>query len=120
MHPSAVPIALMYFHDLGLYYNDEKLLNAREKTLNKLFDMQFSNTEDVMLDGGISGIYEGPKDFPGGGDICVNNRVSAYTLNTLVKIESDVEDIWLGRNNEKFVDALKECASNQKWHDLKW
>lgn len=119
-HPSAVPTALMYFHDLGRYYNDEKLINACEKTVNKLLYMQFCNTGDVKLDGGFAGRYEGPKNFSGGGDVCVNNRVSAYALNALIKLESDVEDIWLGRNNKKFVDPLKECISTQKWHDLKW
>lgn len=119
-HPSAVPTALMYFHDLGQYYNDEKLLNAREKTLNKLLDMQFHDTGDVMLDGGIAGRYEGPENFPGGGDECVNNRVSAYAINALIKLESDVKDIWLGRNNKKFIDPLKERLRTQTWYDLKW
>ena len=35
--PSGVPVSLIYFHDLGTYYNDAKLLNAREKSLKKLF-----------------------------------------------------------------------------------
>jgi hypothetical protein len=119
-HPSAVPTALMYFHDLGEYYRDEKLLSTREKTLNKLFDMQFDNTGDLRLDGGVKGRYEGPENFPGGGDICVNNRVSSYTLNALIKLESDLEEIWLGRNNKKFIDPLKERQRTRTWYDLKW
>jgi rhamnogalacturonyl hydrolase YesR len=119
-HPSAVPTALMYFHDLGRYYDDGNLLKAREKALEKLLAMQYRNTGDGRLDGAFKGRYEGPKDFPGGGETCVNNRVTSYALSALVKLESDVEEIWLGRNNKKFVDPLMECARSQKWHDLKW
>ena len=119
-HPSAVPIALMYFHDLGRYYDDGNLLKAREKALEKLLAMQYRNTGDGRLDGAFKGRYEGPKDFPGGGETCVNNRVTSYALSALIKLESNVEGIWLGRNNKKFVDPLKACARNQKWHDLKW
>ena len=119
-HPSAVPTALMYFHDLGRFYNDEELLNARGKTLEKLLQMQFKDTGDVKLDGGIAGRYEGPADFPNGGETCVNNRVTAYALNALVKLESDVEEIWLGRNNKLFEDPLKERMRTNTWYDLKW
>ena len=119
-HPSGVPTALMYFHDLGEYYNDEDLLDACEKALDKLIDMQYHDTGDIKLDGGFNGRYEGPADIPGGGDMCVNNRTTAYALNALIKLESDIEDIWLGRNNKKFVDPLKECIKTKKFHDLKW
>jgi hypothetical protein len=119
-HASAVPAALMYFHDLGCYYDDGKLLDAREKSLHKLLAMQYRNTGDPMFDGGFTGKYEGPANFPGGGDMCVNNRTTAYALSALIKLESDVADIWLGRNNKKFIDPLKECSRTQKWHDLKW
>ena len=118
-HPSAVPGALMYFHDLGRYYNDKELLNAREKALTKLLSMQYRDTGDVRFDGGFKGKYEGPKDFPGGGDMCVNNRTTAYALNALIKLESDIEEIWLGRN-KRFVDPLKECMRTKQFHDLKW
>jgi len=118
-HPSAVPSALMYFHDLGRYYDDRELLNAREKALTKLLSMQYRDTGDVRFDGGFKGKYEGPKDFPGGGDMCVNNRTTAYALNALIKLESDIEEIWLGRN-KKFVDPLKECMRTKQFHDLKW
>ncbi|MCK5845254.1 MAG: hypothetical protein KAG97_11135, partial [Victivallales bacterium] len=115
-HPSAVPTALMYFHDLGRYYNDQKLLDAREKTVETLITMQCRDTGDVKLDGGIKGRYEGPADFPGGGDLCVNNRVSAYALNALLLLESDLENVWLGRDNVKFEDPLKERMRKQDWY----
>ena len=119
-HPSAVPTALMYFHDLGRYYDDENLLKAGEKALKKLLAMQYRNTGDCMLDGAFKGRYEGPKDFPGGGETCVNNRTTSYALSALIKLESDVEEIWLGRNNKLFVDPLKERVRDQKWYALKW
>lgn len=120
LHPSAVPTALMYFHDLGEYFKDEKLLDARKNALDKLLEMQFHDTGDTKLDGGFKGRYEGPKDFPGGGDMCVNNRTTAYALIGLLKMESDVKDIWLGRHNRKFVDPLTECVENGKFHPLQW
>jgi hypothetical protein len=120
VHPSAVPVAMMCFYDLGKYYNDTTLLEAGEKALVKLLSMQYHDTGDARLDGAFKGSYEGPKDFPGGGEMCVNNRVTSYALNALIKAESDIEDIWLGRNNKKFEDPLGECARKNKWHDLKW
>ena len=119
-HPSAVPTALMYFHDLGTHYNDDVLLGAREKTLQKLLTMQHRNTGDSRFDGGFKGRYEGPEDAPGGGDMCVNNRTTAYALNALIKLESDAEEIWLGRNNRKFVDPLLKHVATGTWHPLKW
>ena len=119
-HPSGVPTALMYFHDLGEYYKDEKLLAAREKAMTKLLSMQFRDTGDPKFDGGFAGKYEGPKDFPGGGDMCVNNRTTSYALSALIKVESDVEDIWLGRCNKKFVDPLTKCMETGKFHPLQW
>ncbi len=115
-HPSAVAVALMYFHDLGQYYNDETLLAARDITLNKLLDMQYHETGDVKIDGAFKGRYEGPAGFPGGGDVCVNNRVTSYALSALIKVECDVKDIWLGRNNKIFSDPLKEGVL----YDLQW
>ena len=119
-HPSAVPSALMYFHDLGEYYKDKELLAAREKAMAKLLSMQYRDTGDVKFDGGFMGKYEGPKDFPGGGDMCVNNRTTAYALSALIKVESDVKDIWLGRHNKKFVDPLIKCMETGKFHPLQW
>ncbi|MHC4871770.1 MAG: hypothetical protein ACYTFY_07985 [Planctomycetota bacterium] len=114
-HPSGVPTALMYFDELGKYYNDNTLLNARDKALNKLLTMQHLETGDTRLDGGFTGRYEGAKDFPGGGDMCVNNRTTAYALSALIKLESDTENIWLGRNNKKFEDPLKQGIHKLRW-----
>jgi len=115
IHPSGIPTALMYFDDLGQYYNDEKLLNARDKAIEKLLTMQHVNTGDSRLDGGFTGKYEGPVDVPGSGERCVNNRTTAYALNALIKLESNAENIWLGRNNKIFTDPLKQGMHNLKW-----
>jgi len=120
IHDSAVPVSLMYFHDLGNFYDDKKLFAARDKALDKLFSMQYENTGDPKFDGAFKGGYEGPAGFPGGGDVCVNNRTNSYALNALIKLESDVPDIWLGRNNKKFEDPLKERVRTKTWYDLKW
>jgi hypothetical protein len=114
-HPSAVPVSLMYFHDLGMHCQDQRLLKARDLALEKLLAMQYLDTGDPRLDGAFKGNYEGPADHPDGGKICVNNRTTAYALNAMVKLESNVRGIWLGRNNPKFVDPLKLGT-----HDLKW
>ena len=72
------------------------------------------------IDGAFSGKYEGPEGFPDGGKVCVNNRTTAYALNALIKIESDIKNIWLGRHNKKFYDPLKDCVRSGKFHDLQW
>ena len=95
------------------------MIKASE-SLAKLLAMQFGGTGDDRFDGGFRGKYEGPPDHPGGGDMCVNNRTTAYALNALIKLESDVADIWLGRHNRKFVDPLKEHMRTRTWHPLKW
>lgn len=38
---------------------------------NKLFDMQFRYTGDVMIDGGITGRDEGPENLPAGGGVSI-------------------------------------------------
>jgi len=103
--PSAVPVSMMYFHDLGRFYDDEVLLAARDKALDKLLSMQVKGAADPRLDGGFRGKYEyGPQNVPGAGDMCVNIRTSGYALIALLKMESDLEDIWLGRHNKRFAD----------------
>jgi hypothetical protein len=119
-HPSAVPTALMYFHDLGRFFNDDALLAARGAAAERLLAMQCRDTGDSRLDGAFKGKYEGPADCPRGGELCVNNRVSAYALNALLLLENDLEEVWLGRNNKKFEDPLKECLRSGEWHPLKW
>ncbi len=115
-HWSGVPVSLMYFHDLGLFYNDEKLLAARDKALDILLDMQFLDTGDTKLDGAFRGKSEVNSDLPQAGENCMNTRCSSYALTALLKVESDLPDIWLGRNNKKFVDPLKKGQP----HKLIW
>ena len=49
--PSAVPQALIYFHDLGEFYHDTELLAARDRTLEALLNMQFHVPDEPRLDG---------------------------------------------------------------------
>ena len=112
--PAAVPVSEMTFRDLGRIMNDTKLLEAGEKTLGKLLDMQYLDTGDPCIDGGFQGLYEG-KEPDRWGRTCVNMRASAYALMALLKAESDLEDIWLGIHNKPFQD--------HRWigmHDLVW
>lgn len=113
-HPG-VPTALMYFHDLGEWYNDVELIEARGRTLRKLLSMQYQDTDDDRLNGAFHGCYEGPVNFPRGGERCVNNRTTSYALSALLKLESPLKEVWLGRHNKKFSDPLKEGL-----HDLQW
>ncbi len=98
--PSAVAMGLMYFHDLGNFYQDSKLLAAKDKTLKKLLSMQFAGTGNQRVDGG----FKEAEGIPG--ELCVNMRTSMYALVALLKVESSLENIWLGRNNRKFKDRL--------------
>ncbi len=98
--PSAVAMGLIYFHDLGNFYQDKKLLAAKDRTLQKLLSMQFSGTGNQRLDGG----FKEAESLPG--EFCVNMRTSMYALIALLKIESNPGNIWLGRNNRKFNDRL--------------
>jgi hypothetical protein len=115
-HWSGVPVSLMYFHDLGNFYNDERLLKSREKALDILLGLQFANTGDGKLDGAFQGKYEGTGEVFGSGEMCMNTRCSSYALIALLKIESDLPDIWLGRNNKQFIDPLKKGET----HKLVW
>ena len=103
----------MYFHDLGKYYQDEVLLAARDKALNKLAEMQFSDTGYSKLDGAFQG---GPCDgLPTTGGVSMNIRTTSYALVALWKVESDLEDVWLGGNNKPFVDPLKKGTHTLVW-----
>jgi len=106
----------MYFHDLGNFYNDEKLLKARDKAIDILLGMQFVNTGDSKLDGAFQGRYEGTGEVPSNGEMYMNTRCSSYALTALLKIESDLSDIWLGNNNKQFTDPLKKGEN----HKLVW
>lgn len=113
--PSGVPVALMYFHDLGLHYQDAALLAARDRALAKLLSMQILDSDDPRLDGAFRGQYEGPKEKRRPDSVCVNMRCSGYALMALLKLESDTGDIWLGRHNQRFVDPL-----TRGMHELIW
>lgn len=121
-HWSGVPVSLMYFHDLGNYYNDEKLLKARDKALDILLDIQHLNTGDSRLDGAFRGAYEVSEagaelyEKPDNNEMWMNTRCSSYALTALLKVESDLPDIWLGRNNKQFIDPLKKGEN----HKLVW
>lgn len=107
--PSGIPTALMYFHDLGTYYNDRKLLGAREKTLKKLYELQHQGTGDAKLDGGIQGANDIKvkwRQIPGAPAKHVNIRCSLYSIMAFLKLESDLAGIWLGRHNEKWADPI--------------
>jgi hypothetical protein len=112
--PSAVPVTEMIFRDYGTLMDDQVLLSAADKTLEKLVGMQFTDTGDPRIDGGFLGVYEGTEPKRAG-RMCVNMRASAYALIALLKAESDLADIWLGIHNKPFRD--------QRWvgtHDLIW
>ena len=105
-NPSGVPVSMMHFHDLGEYYNDEVLLNARDKAISKILSSQF-DLGDSKIDGAFKGAYEGNKQNEGGGELCHNNRTTIYSLMALLKVESDLESVWLSRFNKKFEDPNK-------------
>ena len=111
----------MYFNDLGERYQDEKLLAARDKALEKLLSMQYENTGDQRLDGAFQGTAHnfGAADrAKGAGKVSVDMRTSAYALNALLRLESKLENVWLGRNNTKFVDPLFGIKENP--YEFKW
>lgn len=119
--PSGVPVSLMYFNDLGEYYNDKKLLSAKDKTLKKLLSMQYQDTGDKRLDGGFQGTthnFGKEQREKGMGKISVDMRTSAYALNVLLRLESKLENVWMSRANIKFTDplfTLKEKPYLFKW-----
>jgi hypothetical protein len=113
---SAVPMVMMYFDELGRFYDDKVLLDARDKALNKLLSSQFDNTGDKRLDGGFKGRLEGVSDSTG--ERCVNMRTSMYALIALLKLESELEDIWLGSHNRPFIDPLRKLKDTP--YIFKW
>jgi hypothetical protein len=111
---SGIPVSLMYFHDLGTFYNDAVLLKARDKALAKLLSMQCLNTGRTEVDGAFLGDRDGFLDQSSirvppsetHRNICINTRTTGYALMALLKLESTLADIWLGRHNTPFVDPL--------------
>ena len=104
--PSAVPQALMYFHDLGIKYNDDELLAARDRTLEALLAMQFKNTGSPLLDGAFPA-----EEHPG--EKMTGTRATMYALSALLHVESDQSGVWLGRHNEPFRDPLSDPDAPQ-------
>ena len=114
--PSGVPVSLMYYHDLGTHYNDPTLLAAREKSLQKLLEMQHTDTGLPKLDGGLQGAHwvigKWP-EIPDAPKKHVHIRSSSYALMALLKMESDLKDVWLGRHNRKWQDPLHSPAAQE-------
>ena len=109
--PSAVPQALIYFHDLGEKYRDEELLAARDRTLEALLRFQFRAPGDPFIDGAFP--LEGHK-----GETVCGLRMTQYALAALLHVESDIPEVWLGRCNRKFRDPLHDLKTNPpkfKW-----
>ncbi len=101
---SAVPIALMYFDELGRHYQDATLMEAAEKSFAKLLDMQLLESDDPLLHGAFEGMVNSPEDNP---RTIVQLRTSAYALIALLKVEGVVRNFWLGgERNDNFVDPI--------------
>jgi len=101
---SAVPIALMYFDELGRYYNDPELLAAAEKSYKKLLDMQLMEATDPLLHGAFEGMVSCAEDDP---RTIIQLRTNAYALIALLKVEGKVRNFWLGgEHNDKFIDPI--------------
>ena len=115
--PAGTPVSLIYFHDLGTHYDDETLLAAREPAVARLLGSQFHDTGDAKLEGAFQGRCDNETDPHSNpyGRRCVNMRANAYAVMALLKLESDLSGIWLGRHNEPFVDPLRKGM-----HDLVW
>ncbi|MFC1452718.1 hypothetical protein ACFLSJ_05160 [Verrucomicrobiota bacterium] len=106
---SAVPVSSMYFHDLGMFYNDRALLTARDRAAHKLLSMQVRGVGEPRIDGAFRGAYASPKKLPEGGKgLCVNMRTTSYAVMALLKLESDLTEIWLGRHNKRFSDRIPD------------
>lgn len=112
--PSAVPQALIYYHDLGEYYHDDAMLAARDRTLEKLLDLQFKDS-DPMLDGAFPD--EGCGRNGHSNKFC-GMRCTQYALSALLHVESDIPNTWLGRVNEKFCDPV--WSLDTKPYTFKW
>ena len=104
--PSGIPIALMYFDELGARCSDDELLAAREKALKKVLSMQRAETGDAKLEGGFRG-HCPETNVEGAADRSVNMRTTQYALIALLKLESDLGGFWLSRHNELFTDPLE-------------
>ena len=78
--------------------------------------MQHLSTGNPKLDGAIQGAREIIGEWPEIPDAPhkhVNIRCTNYALIALLKMESEVEGIWLGRNNRKWKDPLHDTDFNE-------
>ena len=119
---SGVPVSLMYFDELGSFYQDQELLAARDRALQKLLAMQMK-TGEPKVDGAFEGVAEMPQNAPQAGATAspsarraVNMRTTGYALMALLKLESDLQDIWLGRHNGHYIDPGVRGAK----YELTW
>lgn len=106
--PSGVPVSAMYFDEMGQRDSDAVLLAARDKALERLLAMQFLDTCDSQLDGAFTGAFEsytGATQQPG--ELCMHMRTTGYALMAMLKLESDLADIWLGAHNTPFADPVQ-------------
>lgn len=109
--PSAIPQAAIYFHDLGEKLQDKELLAARDRCAEALLDFQFKGYNDSRIDGGYP--QENHKN-----EVICGLRMTQYALIALLHLESDLEEVWLGRNNRKFRDPLHDLSTKPlkfKW-----
>jgi hypothetical protein len=109
---SGVPVSLMYFHRLGCYYKDNKLLTARDKALEGLLKMQFIDESVPKADGAFFDVNESDLTSINYTSMAINSRCTCYAVMALLILESPLQDIWLGENNKTFVDP---CASKVEY-----
>lgn len=101
---SAVAQSLMYFDELGRYYNDPVLLAAAEKTFKKALDMQLLDTDDPKLYGAFEGMADSDCSDP---RKLTQMRTNAYMVIALLKVEGKIRNFWLGgEHNDSFTDPL--------------
>lgn len=113
---SAVAQALMYYDELGRYYNDPVLLAAAEKTFKKALDMQLLDTDDPKLYGAFEGMPD--KTCPDPRKL-IQMRTNAYMVIALLKVEGKIKNFWLGgEHNTPFVDPL--CDTSLPPYKFKW
>lgn len=113
---SAVAQALMYYDELGRFYQDPVLLAAAEKTFNKVLEMQLLDTADPKLFGAFEGMTDSDCSDP---RKLTQMRTNAYMVIALLKVEGKIKDFWLGgEHNTAFIDPL--CDPSQPPYKFKW
>jgi hypothetical protein len=100
MFPSGVPVSLMYFHRFSEYYENNKLLIARDKALEALLKMQFIDVNMPKANGAILEVDVNSMAI-------VHSRTTCYAVMALLLLEGKLCDIWLGAYNKRFVDPAE-------------